>query len=594
MARTSDGHLAHWRLFARTAIACWAVTLALLGFCLRKIDSPPIDQRPLTFDGNRAHQDMTKLSKDFPYRLPWHVNRERAGSWIQQRFQEMGYAPKTMPFSEVIAGKNYTNLRNIYAEKPGTTKAKETVIVAAHYDTAETTVEGAMDDASGVSVVLELARIFKSLPTQRTIVFLTTDSEEFGAFWGAHSFVKQYDRIQDVIAVANFDFVSADEQSTILSLNDGLNSGYTPLWLRELSLNALRSVAQSPDGGFEAKDLTGFLEIIQRAILIPAADHGAFLQAGVPAFNWVGQTKTFAHQMAHYHHTPLDRAEIIQPRSLNQYGRAAERFLYSIDAIPTVPDGFRQSTDFKVSSTLYIPGLWIRIMQALLFFPFLLFAFFKLFTLLAEYPVKKWRKVFRSELAVMGVMLTAFLSGFALMKLLPSLDLIESYENFPATQKSSLLYNPNFWTIGLVLAVVWIVYKVLTRIVGIRHDVDPDTSSIRHTLHSLILALVICAAFVRNAYLAVLLLLPPAYLWPAIWTRKHVPGKVLNFLLMLGGAITLVVIALVMTTIFHVGAAYWYLFLGATYGLVSAYSVVLFFIAISIMIRLFRSFVMRV
>src|SRR5262249_18983546 len=109
--------------------------------------------------------------------------------------------------------------------------------------------------------------------------------------------------------------------------------------------------------------------------------------------------------------------------------------------------------------------------------------------------------------------------------------------------------------------------------------------------HGALLATIIALAFAKNSYLAVLLLLPPAYLWTALRHRKRAEDRVLNTLLLLGGSITFVTVAMVMTTIFHVGAVYWYLFLSASYGLISAYSVVLFFMALTVMIRLFRSFV---
>ena len=59
----------------------------------------------------------------------------------------------------------------------------------------------------------------------------------------------------------------------------------------------------------------------------------------------------------------------------------------------------------------------------------------------------------------------------------------------------------------------------------------------------------------------------------------------------IGGAITFLTGIFIMTTAFHIGAIYWYIFLSATYGLFSAYAVVLAFGAFTLMIRLFRAIV---
>jgi hypothetical protein len=245
----------------------------------------------------------------------------------------------------------------------------EIVMAIGHYDTAETTEEGAMDDASGVAVMLELARIFRNIEPDRTFIFMASDSEEFGAFWGSHSFIRSFDRIQNVVAVATFDFVAPEEQVAILAINDGLKHGYTPLWLRELSLDSLRSVSTTPGQEFEVRDMTGALELVQRAMGIPPAEHGAYLAAGIPALNWVGQMKNFTRQMAFYHHTPADRAEIMQERSMAQYGRSAERLMRSLNSLAQIPADFRNSDYLKVSSTLMLPGLAVRFFSGPALFP---------------------------------------------------------------------------------------------------------------------------------------------------------------------------------------------------------------------------------
>src|SRR5262249_12485437 len=123
-------------------------------------------------------------------------------------------------------------------------------------------------------------------------------------------------------------------------------------------------------------------------------------------------------------------------------------------------------------------------------------------------------------------------------------------------------------------------------------DDEQSYLELRHAFHGVLLTAVIVAAFMKNSYQATLLLLPPAYLWMALRAGRRPEDRILNTLLLLGGSLSFVIMAAVMSTIFHVGVVYWYLFLSAAYGLISAYAVVLFFLAITIMIRLFRAFVL--
>src|SRR5262249_12711898 len=159
-------------------------------------------------------------------RVTWGQPRHEAANWLRSEFQKLGYSAQGQMFSEVIAGRQYTDLENIYAQKIGTTHPDQIIAVVAHYDITDTTVEGAMDDASGVGVVLELARVFAKEKTDRTILFLLTDSEEFGAFWGARNFVRNWPDADKIVAIANFDFLAPEKQTRILTLCDGLQQGY--------------------------------------------------------------------------------------------------------------------------------------------------------------------------------------------------------------------------------------------------------------------------------------------------------------------------------------------------------------------------------
>ncbi len=587
--RHETGAVNPWRVFVRTSLIVFLISVVLVSVSLKRIERLPLSGADLHFEAARAHQTMTTLAKKFPYRLPWHQNRIAAGDYLFTELKKLGLHPKEMMFSEVIGGVRYSHLRNIYAELKGTERPDEIITVVAHYDTTDTTIEGAMDDASGVGVVMELARVFSKEQPRRTVLFLLTDSEEFGAFWGARTFAQSFERADKIIAALSFDFVAPEKQKAILVLTDGLKDGFTPLWLRELALDSIRSV-----DGVEARDLPNVLEFIQRALLIPAADHGAFLQAGIPAMNWVGQMENFSFEMSHYHHTPHDVAESMHVESFETYGKAAERWLRSLDGLGQIPENFRDHDYFKVSENLYLEGWLMTVLQILAFLPFVLYGLTKFSLSLARYPRPTIIRGVKNEAKAFVILVGSFLGGYLLMRLLPALKIITQYETFPATQKAQLLDNPNFLAIVLVLAASVGIYFVFRKVFQEKDD-SADLREIRHAVQALFLAAAIVVAFLRNSYLACLLLLPPAYFWTAIRGDRGLstPSRVFNFLLLMGGALTFMIMAAVMSSVFYVGVIYWYLFLAAAYGLVSAYTAVVFFIVLAIMFRIGRSLVFR-
>jgi hypothetical protein len=104
--------------------------------------------------------------------------------YISDRFAELGFylRHETYPSAGM-------NVSNIEATLTGQAKANEIIVIGAHYDTAPGT-PGADDNASGVAVLLELARHFKDRMPERTIRFVAFVNEEppfiFTDWMGSH------------------------------------------------------------------------------------------------------------------------------------------------------------------------------------------------------------------------------------------------------------------------------------------------------------------------------------------------------------------------------------------------------------------------
>jgi Zn-dependent M28 family amino/carboxypeptidase len=77
------------------------------------------------------------------------------------------------------------HLKNIACEKPGSTN--NTIIISAHYDSrmeditnSTARAPGADDNASGVSALLEVARILSNVSLNNSIIFVLFPGEEQG------------------------------------------------------------------------------------------------------------------------------------------------------------------------------------------------------------------------------------------------------------------------------------------------------------------------------------------------------------------------------------------------------------------------------
>lgn len=125
----------------------------------------------------RLWNDVHTLTTQFPHRNANDRDQlARAGMWISMQFTDMGLDAQLAPTPALpVTGRSQDI--NIIAEIPGTTHPDEIIVIGAHYD-AEVNTPGADDNASGVAVMLELARRFADNRQPRTIRFIAFANEE--------------------------------------------------------------------------------------------------------------------------------------------------------------------------------------------------------------------------------------------------------------------------------------------------------------------------------------------------------------------------------------------------------------------------------
>lgn len=142
---------------------------------------------------------------------------------LKARASQRGFRAVPLNLDASITVKNaieYSRSKNVVAMLPGTDRSQEYVIYLAHWDHLgkDTTLRGdqifngAVDNASGVAGLLELAQAFASLPRppRRSVMFLAVTAEEQGLLGSAYYARKPIVPLAHTVAAINLDGLNVD------------------------------------------------------------------------------------------------------------------------------------------------------------------------------------------------------------------------------------------------------------------------------------------------------------------------------------------------------------------------------------------------
>ena len=137
----------------------------------------PDEKRMISTENLKGHVERINFdrSPDEGY-----LGLEQAAQYIEKEFLEIGLDVKEDHFQ--WQGKSY---RNIVADKAGKTFPNRVLILSAHFDTVPGS-PGADDNASAVSVLLEVARAIQAVPLKYTVRFIAFSLEEYEFAGSAH------------------------------------------------------------------------------------------------------------------------------------------------------------------------------------------------------------------------------------------------------------------------------------------------------------------------------------------------------------------------------------------------------------------------
>ncbi|WP_372405874.1 M20/M25/M40 family metallo-hydrolase [Streptomyces luteireticuli] len=210
-----------------------------------------------------------------------------------------------------------TRITNVVATIRGSVTPDRIYVVSGHYDTrcsdpmnASGDAPGADDDASGVAVVLELARVFATRRPAATVVFAAVAGEEQGLCGSGHMAKTFHGQQADIQAMFTNDIVgspTAEDGSrdpyTIRLFAEGVPTSETPE-----QAEVRRSVGGENDSPSRQlarfvrdtaeNDATGMRVrvIYRRDRYLRSGDHIPFLQQGYPAARFTEPAENYAHQ----------------------------------------------------------------------------------------------------------------------------------------------------------------------------------------------------------------------------------------------------------------------------------------------------------
>ncbi|MFC8074254.1 M20/M25/M40 family metallo-hydrolase [Streptomyces sp. NPDC057307] len=210
-----------------------------------------------------------------------------------------------------------TRITNVVATLRGSVTPDRVYVVAGHYDSRVTDVmdatsdaPGADDDASGVALVMELARVLAKRRPAATIVFVAVAGEEqglYGSGYAAKQFKAAGADIQgmftnDIIGSSRADDGTRDPY-TVRLFAEGVPTSETPA-----QANTRRSVGGENDSATRQlarfvndvgdNDATGMnvRVVYRRDRYLRGGDHIPFLEQGYPAARFTEPAEDFAHQ----------------------------------------------------------------------------------------------------------------------------------------------------------------------------------------------------------------------------------------------------------------------------------------------------------
>jgi len=292
-----------------------ALAILLLAILLAACSAP--GPEPLVFDGQAAYAHV-QAQCDLGFRPTGSEAGWATGDYIIAQLEAQGWTIETEEFTyrdtpvRNVVGRSSTRSDHGVGEGP-------VIVLGAHYDTrrsadeedASVPVMGANDGASGVAVLLELARTLERDKLQHQVWLAFFDAEDNGRLdgweWcvGSSYMAEHLEAMPEAVVVV--DMIGDADQQIYLERNSD-----APLQAQLWEIAATLSYSDT------------FISEYRWAMY---DDHVPFAQRGIPAVDVID----FDYP---YWHTTQDTPDKVSPESLERVGRVLEVWLEAQPAPP--------------------------------------------------------------------------------------------------------------------------------------------------------------------------------------------------------------------------------------------------------------------
>ncbi|WP_444677986.1 M28 family peptidase [Halomonas sp. E19] len=290
---------------------------------------------PLDADGEalreRLHAHVRVLSEEIGERHYWRPEAlHQTADYIEEAFRAAGHEPLRHP---VPTGDR--TFHNIEVQLSGSGEAQEILVVGAHFDTVRGS-PGADDNASGVAVLLELARLLESAPLDRSLHLVAFVNEEMPFFGSSAMGSLRYARQAkaqgaNIVGMLSLEMLGYFTDAPGSQAHPPLLGHLFPdrgdfvafignLESRELvkqAIGAFRTHAQVPSEGLAAPELIGDIR---------RSDHWSFWEMGYPAI-MLTDTANFRNP---YYHGPRDTHDTLDYDTMARLTKALAKALQAM------------------------------------------------------------------------------------------------------------------------------------------------------------------------------------------------------------------------------------------------------------------------
>lgn len=302
--------------------------------------TPPSD----AFSSQRALADLRQIAR-VPHPVGTAANAE-VRALLLARLQALGLQTEVQTgIGIMLAHSSAARLHNIVARLPGRVPGPA-LLLAAHYDSAPTSL-GAADDGASVAALLETLRALRSGPApERDVIVLITDGEELGML-GARVFTAQHPLAKAGGIVLNFEYRGNAGPVLMFETSTG-NGPLVQRWLQ---------AAPSPMGS------SLMYEVYKR--MPNGTDFSIFRDAGWRGLNFaaIGGSTDY--------HTALDRVDRLAVGTLQRQGDTMLALARTFSTGPVVTAGpDRVFFDAPLLGAVSYPASWalpLALAAALLF-----------------------------------------------------------------------------------------------------------------------------------------------------------------------------------------------------------------------------------